>query len=292
MNMSAKFMFYPGCSLEAGGGYLESVHAVSKILDVDLTELPDWNCCGSTMLKAFSRNRSAVMAARNFSLAKRNGVETLIVVCNACLSMLTDMRNILREDSELAARAEAAMKAAGHELFLDIQIKHILDVYIEDVGLERIRSLVKRPLAGQSISAYYGCLYSRPGREGVDRDAANYLEKLIAAIGGEALDFSARKNCCGVSQGVTHPEVGKSMRQQIVTYAARKGAGALMTICPMCNFNLEVVEETMVPHNPDVGVLFFTQAMGLAFGMTAEELGTGKLLNPPVKVINGCGASA
>lgn len=290
--MPGKFLFYPGCSLEAGGGYLESINAVAKALGVELNELPDWNCCGSTMMKAYSRGKSAVTAARNFSLAKKHGADTIVVICNACLSTLTDMRNILREDAVLREKAEKALKAAGHELNLDVEIKHLLDVFVEEVGLDKIKSLVKKPLCGQKVGAYYGCLYTRPARTGIDRDNPDYLERLIAAIGGEAVDFSAKAYCCGVSQGVTHPAVGKKMSHDIMAYAADKGADALLTICPMCNFNLEVVQGAETLSNPQLGVLFFTQAMGLAFGMTAEELGTDKLLLPPRKVLAECGANA
>jgi len=283
--MAGNYLFYPGCSLEAGGGYLESINAVAGALGIELTELPDWNCCGATMLKAYSRGNSCATAARNFSLVKRSGSDTLVVVCNACLSTLLEQRNYLREDAVLREKVSEALKAAGHELFLDIKIRHLLDVIIEDCGLDKVKALVKKPLKGKRLGAYYGCLYTRPGRDGLDKDNPGHLEGLISAIGGDNFHFSAKEYCCGAAQAVGHPQVGKKMASDILIHASRKGADALLTICPLCNLNLESLVGKVKLDDADTGVLFFTQAMGLAFGMTPDEIGVNKLLSPPEKML-------
>ncbi|MFA6034553.1 MAG: heterodisulfide reductase-related iron-sulfur binding cluster [Myxococcota bacterium] len=288
--MPGKHLFYPGCSLEAGGGYLESLNAVMKALGEELPELPDWNCCGSTMLKAYNRGTSAVTAARNFSIAKKNGAGTIVVICNACLSTLIEQRNYLRDNPALAARAADALAAAGHELVLDIEIKHLLDYIVDDVGLDRVKALVKKPLEGLNLGAYYGCLYTRPARPGIDSDDPQYLERLITVLGGNAVPFNAKSYCCGASQVVGHPDIGKGLAKGIMTFASHKGIDGLLSICPMCNFNLETYSGADALENP-AGVLFFTQAMGIAFGLGEEELGTGKLLLPPRKLVGSLTAT-
>ena len=283
--MAHDYAFYPGCSFEGAGGYAESLFAVCGVLGIDLPELEEWNCCGATMFKGASSTEGTALAARNFALAVAAGCSEVVVPCNACYAtLLAEKAKLKHADGELRQRIARALAATGLELTTAVTVRHVLDVIVEDIGLDVIRERVVQPLSGARLMAYYGCQYSRPHRKGALVEEPENLDRLIEALGAIAVDSSVRLACCGASQMVSHREASLPLVRDILRQARERQVEGILTICPLCHLNLEAYQRAAAKQEGNelrTPVLYFSQAMGLAMDLDRSAVRLNKLLVPP-----------
>ncbi len=292
-----KYAFYPGCSLESTAKeYEESGKAISKMLDIELVEIPGWNCCGSVdAVYSFKPLFSIALAARNLALAEKTQLD-VITLCSACYFTLARANKILREDSAAKSKVDEALKSVGLDYKGNVKVRHFADVVLSDVGLQKVKEKVKVPLAALKVASYYGCFMVRPP------DLCNFdnpehpgrLEGLVEALGASKVDYYGKTRCCGASLGITDEKVMLKMSSDILLNAKNAGANCIVTACPMCHFNLDARQPDIESYsNARIGlpVLYFTQLIGLAFGLTPKQLGLnrncvplpGSLLQPQLK---------
>jgi heterodisulfide reductase subunit B len=291
-----RYLYYPGCccALKATGkAYEESLLAVFKALEVPLEELPDWNCCGATAYMSIDEMKAFALAARNLALAQREA-EThmleeahLVAPCSACFLVLTKAQRYLEEYPAVSERITKALEAAGLRYTNTVRVRHPLDVLVNDIGLEAIRERVKRPLEGLKVACYYGCQTVRP--YGFD-DLTNptTMDRLVEALGAEAVDWPLKARCCGGTHMGTIEEVGMRLSYILLNEAHKRGADVMATACPLCECNLECFQRQILKRYGDIGELpavFFTQLVGLALGLSERELGLQRLLVPLRPVI-------
>ena len=157
-----RYAYYPGCSLEATGRpYQDSVTKVAKALDIELVELEDWNCCGATAYMSINEVLSFSLSARNLCQAKKIG-DTLVTACSACYTNLRKTEAYLADFPEIKSKVDASLAEAGLRYDGGIATKHFLQTIVEDVGLEKVKSQIKKPLTGLRVAPYYGCQIARP----------------------------------------------------------------------------------------------------------------------------------
>ncbi len=280
-----QYMYYPGCSMDGTArAYHDSVEAVLPELDIGLAELDDWNCCGATECPGLSPLRTHALVGRNLALAERqkNGSDALVAPCSACYVNLARTDAYVRESAELADIVNDALRADGMSYTPGaVKVRHILEIMIDDVGLEALRKRVTRPLTGLKLAPYMGCLVSRPDFD--DRwqhhEHPHALDQLLLALGADVVDFPRRTDCCGGHMTQISPETGLELIRRLIVAAEMSGAHALVTVCPMCQMNVDFYQREMNRHfREDHGmpILFFTQLMGLAFGISAKQLGFGR----------------
>lgn len=280
-----KYIFYPGCSLQrTARPYLDSIMAVRDILEVELEEITDWNCCGATEYSAIHHIAAFALVARNLALAAKqsNGTKTVTAACSACYLNLAKTDSYMSRDAALNAQVNAAL-AAGKQHYKpgSVEIRHLLDIIVNDVGLEKIKSHVTRPLQGLRLAPYYGCMIARPDRDhrwdNVEHPMA--LDRLLKTLGAEVIDFPLKTHCCGGHMTQINLPVAYDLIRRLVHAAAEYRADLLVTLCPMCQLNLDAYQVEMNKYfrtDYRVPIVYFTQLMGLAFGMDAEVLGLGK----------------
>jgi heterodisulfide reductase subunit B len=285
------YAYYPGCSLETmGRAYHLSAREVMQALDVELREVEDWNCCGATAYFHIDELLAYTLCARNLALAERTGLD-LVAPCAGCFKNLHTAAHVLQEDADLAEHINDALAADGLRTTGRVRVRHLIEVLVEDVGLDRIRARVRTPLAGLRVAPYYGCQVVRPQRTGEAAEDVRFFEDLLAALGATPVPYPARLRCCGGSLIATQRPVALSLVHELIASASASGAQVIATLCPLCQINLECYQgqarDAFDGPGP-VPVLYMTQVVGLALGIPPRRLGIGRELVRADAIVSAC----
>lgn len=282
-----KYLYYPGCSLEGTAKeYDRSTRAVLAALGAELVELSDWTCCGASAALAVSELLALALPARNLALAEAQGEGLdLLVPCSACYLNLKKAE-VAALTPEKLHRVNQVLEADGLRFKGRVRVRHLLDVLTRDFNAARIKELTQKPLDGLTAAPYYGCQCLRPFAEFDDPERPVSMEPLIRALGGSVWDWDMGSRCCGASHMTVNPEAGAALVGAILEAAA--GAGAVITVCPMCQINLEAHQHKISRargRDLSVSVLYLPQLLGLAWGLPDEQiaLGLNLALTPAVK---------
>jgi len=281
------YLYYPGCSMESNAkAYHESLLVVASQLGIELEEIRDWNCCGATEYVGLSLTPAYALIGRNLALAARqgNGTRTLVAPCSACYLNLAKADHYMKESARLNENVNIALAAGGLNYAPgSLTIRHLLDVIINDVGLEAVKRQVVRPLKGLRVAPYLGCMVPRPDPEKrwSDPEHPNELDRLLKALGAEVIDFPLKTHCCGGHMTQISPPTAFELIRRLVSSADQYKADMMVTLCPMCQMNIDAYQAETNRHfhtNYHMPIVFFTQVIGLAFGKDASELGFGREL--------------
>jgi heterodisulfide reductase subunit B len=283
-----KYLSYPGCSLRSTGrAYEESIVAVFKALEIEYEELKDWNCCGATSYVSIDETDAFALAARNLALAElqvAEGTINLIAPCSACYLVLSKTERYLEDYPDVRTNVNAKLDKAGLHYNGRVEVRHPLDVLVNDYGLEKISKRVKYPLKGLKVASYYGCQVVRPFAK---FDHSHYpvtMDKLVQALGAEPVDWPLKTRCCGGSLTGTTQEAGLRLNRLLLKEAQKRGADIMLTCCPLCQHNLECYQERInriYQEEIDIPVAYFTQLIGVALGLSEKELGMQRLFKKP-----------
>lgn len=283
--MMAKYLFYPGCSMErTARPYLDSVLAIREALGIELEDVHDWNCCGATEYPAISVMGAHALVGRNLALAAQqsNGSRTLVAGCSACYLNLAKTDHYMRQSPDLAAKVNNALGAGGLAYQAgSLTVRHFLDIFINEVGLEKIRSAVVKPLKGLRVACYYGCQVPRPDYDQrfKNHEYPTQLEAIMKACGATVIDFPMKSHCCGGHMTQISERTAYGMIRRLVAGAEQYEADIMVSLCPMCQLNLDAYQVEMnkfFKTHFHVPTVFFTQLMGIAFGKDPLALGFGR----------------
>lgn len=296
-----KYGYYPGCSLERNAmAYHQSAMAVARLLGVDFVEVKDWNCCGATEYISVNLLPAYALVGRSLALAAQqrlNGSQNqLVAPCSACFLNLSKVDKYMSDDPELAQRVNLALAAGGLQYKPgSVQVRHLFDIVVNDVGLDAVAAKVSKPLYNLRLAPYYGCLIVRPNlnRQWDDPEYPTSLDRLMQALGAEVVDFPVKTHCCGGHMTQISEGTALEMIRRLLRNAADYQADAIVTLCPMCQLNLDGYQEQVNRHfdtDYHLPVLYFTQLMGLAFGLAPSALGFGKEFVNPAPALLKIGA--
>ena len=271
-----KYHYYPGCSLEGTAHeYDLSTRSLLAALGVQLAEIEEWTCCGASAAEATSALLALALPARNLALAeRRDDSMDVLVPCSACYLNLKTVEAKMRSKTPLAAQINIVLAAEQLRLHGRLRVRHLLDVLATDVGPAAIRTNVVRPLEGLRIAPYYGCQCLRPFADFDDPEMPTSMEPLIRAAGAEVFPWKMGGRCCGASHMSTQREVGIRLVAGILE--AAQGADAIVTVCPMCQMNLEAFQGPAgrtAAKDLHIDLLYLPQLIGLAMGLDASGLG-------------------
>ena len=269
--------YYTGCSLEGlASEYDLSTRAVCKALGIELVEIPDWSCCGSTPAHSLDPVLSAALAGRNLAIAEKMGCQTVMSPCPGCVKSLKGALEVYKD------KKEAFLELLGMDFSGEVEAVSVLQLFYERVGEEGIRERVSRPLTGHVIVPYYGCLMTRPASFACFDDPENpvSMDRLLEATGATVPDFPFKTECCGATYGVTRNEIVSKLSGRILEMSQRLGAQAIAVACPLCQQNLDLRQaqvERYWKRTFNLPVVYLTQVLGLALGIDPGELGLDKL---------------
>ncbi|ODU09409.1 MAG: heterodisulfide reductase [Rubrivivax sp. SCN 71-131] len=278
-----EYAFYPGCSSQlkaSAANYLTSTNSMCRTLDIQLTEIPDWNCCGASIsYTGASELKRHTLNARNFALAEKHlPGKDVVATCAACWLNARESKERLDRDREFMARANQALKAAGLEYKGQAPVKHMVEVLIEDFGYEELGRPVKKPLEGLKFAGYVGCQTNRPfGIAGESFENPMYLDRLVETLGAEPVkDYEHKVTCCGGALAFSEPDKSQKQIRDIVESAYDHGADMIVTPCPLCQTNVEVYQGEINRKQGtklNMPVTYYSQLMTVAYGGTPEEAG-------------------
>lgn len=270
-----KYLYYPGCSLEGTAReYDLSTRAFMQELGADLLEIKDWTCCGASAAEATSYLLSLALPACILAMAeKMNGVGDILVPCSACYLNLKKVEEKSRKDPALLDKINTILEEEKLQLRGQVRVRHLLDVVARDVGPKKIFARLKNPLLDLSIAPYYGCQCLRPYSVFDDPEAPTSMEPVIKAAGAKIHPWNMGGRCCGASHMTTKPEVSLELVAAILK--AARGADAIVTVCPMCQMNLEAYQKKisrMCKEDMSMTILYLPQFLGLALGLSEKDL--------------------
>jgi len=270
-----KYQYYPGCSLEGTAlEYQISTRAVMEAAGHELMEIEDWTCCGASAAESLSHFLSLALPARILALAeKTEKPDDILVPCSACYLNLKKVEEKIKKDPGLLEKMNEILSESGLTLKGKVRVRHLLDVMANDVGAKTINSLVKKRLERFSFAPYYGCQCLRPYAIFDDPESPRSMEPLIEATGARIHKWAMGSKCCGASHINTDPEV--SMELVRVILMAARGADAIVTVCPMCQMNLEAYQGKIskIGHEDlHIPVLYLSQVIGLSLGLQAKDV--------------------
>jgi heterodisulfide reductase subunit B len=271
--------YYPGCSLHSMASEFDrSTRAVLQALDLQPVEPEGWVCCGSTPAHRVDERLATRLPLESLVLLEQEGLDEVALPCAACFNRFRAATRHLRQDNELKKDLEGEIGVAYHD---SVEVLSLLDVIEQRVGSETVRARVRRPLAGLRVACYYGCLLTRPpavtGSE--DPEYPMAMDRLMQALGAEPVPWDAKVACCGASLALTNLDIVLGMSRAVLENARQRGADVLAVACPLCHSNLDTRQTKMGLAHP-IPVLYFTQLMAVAFGMTPQAALSRNLTDP------------
>lgn len=273
------YAYYPGCSLDATGKpYGASIAATAPALGIDLREIEDWNCCGATAYMSYDHVEAFSVASRNLVLAEKisgNGETPIAAPCSACFAVLNNAVNYMAEDPVLMERVNDALSAAGYHYEGRARVRHLLDIYINDVPEDLLKSKIERDLSLVTLAPYYGCQIVRPKTQFDDTEQPTKFDEYLNLLGAGVAYYPVKTKCCAGTFITTQPEVAARMIGLLLKVAKDRGADAIVTCCPLCQFNLDNFQKEAGDYwntEFNIPILYFSQVVGLALGISSRDL--------------------
>ncbi|MFQ6068065.1 MAG: CoB--CoM heterodisulfide reductase iron-sulfur subunit B family protein [Candidatus Bathyarchaeia archaeon] len=273
---SSKFLLFLGCAIPYRvASYEISTRKVLAKLGIELIEMPEYNCCGLP-LDPVNHEMMLTLAARNLCLAEQKGLN-IVALCPGCAGTLRKINKKLKENRELREKINGYLKETGLEFKGTIEAKHLLQLFAEDVGLEKVKNAVNKPLTNVQVTEHSGCHVSRP-IEGVGFDNPEnpeVLKNLIEATGARYVEYADKIACCGAPIAGINDRIPLKLTREKLAHIKSSGAQALITVCPFCHMMFDTNQpriERMFNETFRIPVLHYPQLLGLAMGVSPEEL--------------------
>lgn len=282
-----KYAYYPGCSAHSTARDMhESAIAVAGALGIDLVEPKGWTCCGATAAHQTDRVLAASLPAANLLKVQDMGLD-MVANCAACYNRMKVANHEVLTDPDMRKKVSDAV---GRDYDGSVNVRHIVEVLLEDIGFDAIKNAIKRTLNGLQIACYYGCLLVRPHEVTNFDDPENptSLDRLVTLMGGISLDWPHKVECCGGGLSMSRTDIVVSLTDTIVGMAKAAGAQCIVVSCPMCQINLDMRQQDIAKQmntNHNMPILYITQLLGLCFGISPDRLGLDKLMVSPASVI-------
>jgi succinate dehydrogenase / fumarate reductase cytochrome b subunit len=273
-----KVAFYPGCvSRGACPELYASTRAIAEPLGLELEELTEAPCTGAGVLS--EQNPELADALNGLTLAMAESKDaTLMTICSTCQGVLSGVNHHLQKSEDRLRKVNETIGDQGFRYHGSTRVQHLLWLLFEDIGLDRIRSMIKRPLTGLKIAPFYGCYILRPAEAlGLHErpERRTYLEQLISVLGAQPVEYRGATKCCGFPMLTFNREKSLAMGGNHIVEAKEKGADLLVTPCPLCHLNLDGQQPDaarVLKREIDVPIFHLPQLLGLAFGFSPEEL--------------------
>jgi succinate dehydrogenase / fumarate reductase cytochrome b subunit len=288
-----KVAYWPGC---VSRGFTPELHGamakVAPLLDIELVELDRGNCCGAGVIAEHNQELADTLNARTFALAQQTDGALMMNICSTCQGSMSECQERLDANAAYRTEINETLQPEGLRYDRGIVNKNFLWVLVEEIGLDSLQEMVKRPLENLRVGPFYGCYIVRPAdRLNIDASQPRdtYLQQLIEALGGTVIDYAGAYKCCGFPIITMNKEASLKQAGRHLGDAVDADADCLVTPCPLCHLNLDLQQplaEGVVGRDLGMPVLHLPQLVGLALGLDPKELGMGRHVVKPTSVID------
>jgi len=285
-----KYLIFLGCAIPYRvSAYEISARKVSEKLGIELQEMPEYNCCGLP-IDPINHDFMLTLAARNLCVAERQGLN-IMTLCPGCAGTLRKVNKMLKEERNLRKLVNGHLRAIGLEFKGTVEVRHLVQVLAEEVGFERIKESIQKPLDSLRVAEHNGCHVLRPAKYIGFDDPENpiVLKKLIEVTGAECLDYMDETECCGAPIIGVNESIPLQLAKDKLRHIKEVGAQAMVTVCPFCHMMFDTNQpriERMFNESFGLPVLHYPQLLGLAMGFTPEELALKELRVDASKLIS------
>ena len=286
-----EYLYFPGCTLYTKAKNLDvAARECARVVGFELHELPNWTCCGAAFPLATDNIMALLPPSRILANAMKEG-ENLTTLCSVCFNVLRRTLHLLESDPE---KRDKIFDFIEMEYRDGLRFRHYLEILRDEIGFGKVKENAKRDLKGLRVAPFYGCMLLRPFEEMRfdDKENPTILESFLESIGCEPVDFPYKIECCGSFQSVGAPEVAIECGYAILKSALKNGAEAMVSTCPLCQFNLDTKQREIrekYPDFPGLPVLYFSQLMGLSFDLSMEILDFQRNDVDPIPLLGGKG---
>ena len=289
MKQNLKYSLFLGCIIPNRYPFIE--RATRKVFDklgIELEEMESASCCPAPgVFRGFDIDSWLLLGARNITIAEENGTD-IALMCNGCYGSLLEVNNILKRDPEKRAIVNSQLAKVGREFKGTIEIRHIVDILYNDIGVEKIKQRTKygrKDKLNLNVAVHYGCHLTKPSESrpwDCDVEEPRFLDELVEATFSKSLDYHDKNMCCGAGGGVrsAFKDVSLDMTKEKLKNMKLAGAEAIITACPFCHLQFDLGQLEINSSSKDLNgdrfnipVVYYTQLLGLALGFTAEEVG-------------------
>jgi heterodisulfide reductase subunit B2 len=282
-----KYGYYPGCSAKSTAPELDATTlALIDFLHLDIKELKDWVCCGASSLHSVDKVLHTALSVMTLDAANAEERD-IMVQCPACLAHVLEAKEVLSEDSDMKSDV---LEAVGKQVDATMKIHHFSSILHDEYGLDKIREKVTNPLHSLKIANYYGCLIVRPPELMQYDDPENpmVMDNLLSACGAENIVWPFKTKCCGAGTAISDTDVSLDLTYEILRMARNNGAECIAVLCPLCQNNLDLRQkkiEQRYGEKLNLPVLYYTQLLGLAFGLDPIMLQLNRLFVDPFPLL-------
>lgn len=294
--LNSRFLLFLGCAIPYRvSSYEISTRKVLEKLGIELAEMPEYNCCGLP-IDPVNHEMMLALAARNLCLAEQQALN-IVALCPGCAGTLRKVNKKLKEDKELRAKINSYLKETGLEFKGTVEAKHLLQLLMEDVGLEKIKGAIKKPLSNIQVTEHSGCHVTRPARDvGFDNpENPEALKSLIEATGAKYMEYQDKIACCGAPIAGVNDKIPLQLTKEKLSHVREAGAQVLVTVCPFCHMMFDTNQpriERMFNENFKIPILHYPQLLGLAMGFSPEELALKELRVDTAQIVLQLGGKA
>lgn len=290
--MTERYAYYPGCSLHSTAReYDQSLKDVFAKLNLQLDEPKGWVCCGASAGYCIEEDLAVSLAVQNLQSVEEMGLEEVVVPCAACFQRLKTAAAQMKKSHEVERRVEQVL---GRKYGYSVSIKHPLEVVEGLVSSGAAKDLLVHDLGQMRVACYYGCMLTRPPEiMQFDRhEDPVIMDRLIRSLGGVAVEWSYKVDCCGASLALNEPDIVLKLGRDIIEDAVGSGAEVIAVACQLCQANLDMRQAQINAKYStgfQVPILYFSQLLGLALGVEPKKLGLGRHMQDPMPVLRRYG---
>ncbi len=280
--------YFPGCSLHATAKEFDmSSREVCGKLQIELRELTKWACCGATPAHTTSQELGMALPFSNLQEAAAEGFDTVVAPCAACFNRLLSADYEVKHSAYYSDRVKYI---TGGETDINVRILHIIQLFRDEYGYERLKEVISKPLKDLKVANYYGCLLLRPSviMNFDDPENPSVMEVLTNITGAKSVEWPLKTECCGASLAIPETDVVLALCNKLIESAKKAGADCIAVACPLCHANLDMRQKQINKKfgtNHNMPVLYITQLLGLALGIDPDKLGLKSHLTDPFPVL-------
>jgi heterodisulfide reductase subunit B len=269
-----KYAMFWGCLIPAREpNYEVSVRKIMPALGVELVEMEGTNCCAPFGIQSLDYMSWLALAARNLCIGEEMGFD-IVTLCNDCYESLLMVNKMLKTDPELRNQVNEILAEVGKEYKGKVDVKNMVDILYDDVGIEKIKDIVKNPFTGLKVATQPGCHLTKPRKIHFGEREFDVLDELVRATGAETIDYDRRKSCCGGPLRGVNDELARDVARMKLISIKNAGAECIVTVCPFCFLELDMSQLEIKRHYKEeynLPVLHFAELLRMAMGMKLDD---------------------